>query len=126
MLYQDILIRDLAVKYKKDPRIIEAIVYSPFKLAKKVINDDMDDRPIRIRYLGVFTQKHNMNKTNRMERLIKDIEKDMAKTAVVMATMLHFPITGIESARNVINAAKESDDYEKIKMIWDALKEYER
>jgi hypothetical protein len=124
MLYQDVLIRDLAAKYKKDPRIIESIIYSPLKFAKKVINDDTDNRPIRIRYLGVFTQKHIKNKYNRMERFIEDLEKDMKVTSIVMATILHFPLVNADSAKRIIDRAKEEEDYDKIKMIWDAVKEY--
>ena len=124
MIYQDVIIRDLAAKYKKDPRIIEVIVYSPIKFVKKVVNDNIDPRPIRIRYLGVFTQKYIKNKAERMERFIADIEKDMALTSEVMAVMLNFPITGVESARKIIDTAKESKDYDKIRLIWDALNEY--
>ena len=124
MLVQDKIIRELAVKYKKNPRVIESIVYSPLKFSKNVINDDTDSRPIRIRYLGVFTQKHIMNKDTRFNKLVEDLEKDITTTSIVMATILHFSITGVESAKRIIESAKESKDYEKIKMIWDALKEY--
>lgn len=126
MLYQEILIRDLAAKYKKDVRIVEAIAYSPLKFAKTIINDEYDERPMRIRYLGVFTQKKKLNKTNRMIRIIEDIEKDMATTSIVMATLLDFPIKNTEAAKKIIDSAKEDKDYEKIKMIWDALKEYNK
>ena len=124
MLYQDILIRDLAAKYKRDPRVIAEIVYSPLRFAKKVMNDDTDERAVRVRYFGVFTQKYKDNKKSRMEKLLKDLREDIVMTANVMAAILHFPMKDGESAKKIIDAAEESNDYEKIKMIWDALKEY--
>jgi len=59
-----------------------------------------------------------------MEKLIEDLEKDMKSTSIVMATILHFPIVNADSAKRIIDRAKEEDDYDKIKMIWDAVKEY--
>ena len=126
MLKQDVIIRNLAAKYKKDPRIIEAIVYSPLKFAKKVFEDPKDDRPIRIKYFGVFVQKPVFNKDTRMKKLLEDIRKDMTITLVVMINVLEFPITNSESAKKIIDLAEEQDDYDKIRMIWDALSEYNK
>ena len=124
MLKQDIIIRDLAAKYKKDPRIIEAIVYSPLKFTKRVIENPQDDRPVRIKYFGVFTQKVVFNKDTRMKKLISDLRKDMVVTSTVMGVLLHFIVPTIESASKIIDDAEKTDDYEKIKMIWDALQDY--
>lgn len=126
MLKQDTIIRDLAVKYKKDPRIIEAIVYSPLKFTKKVFEDPIDDRPIRIKYFGVFVQKPVFNKDTRMKKLLVDLRKNMVATSVVMAAILHFPVPTVESARVIVDAAEESDDYEKVRMIWDALQDHNK
>lgn len=126
MLKQDIIIRDLAAKYKKDPRIIEAIVYSPLKFAKKVFEDPKDNRPIRIKYFGVFVQKPIFNKVTRMKKLLEDIRKDMVTTLVVMINILEFPITNSESAKKIIDTAEEQNDYDKIRMIWESLKEYNK
>ena len=126
MLKQDIIIRDLAAKYKKDPRIIEAIVYSPLKFTKKVIEDPNDDRPIRIKYFGVFVQKPIFNKDTRMKKLIEDLRKDMVATSIVMGAILHFPVPTTESAKHIIDMAEEQDDYDKVRLIWDALQEYNK
>ena len=123
---QEILIRDLAAQYKKDPRIIESIVYSPLKFTKKVINDPTEERPVRIRYLGAFVQKATRSKDTRFTKMVGDLENDIVSTAVVMATILHFPMKDVESARNIINLAKETKDYEKVRLIWDTLKEYKK
>jgi hypothetical protein len=124
MFKQDIIIRDLAAKYKKDPRIIEAIVYSPLKFAKKVFEDPKDNRPIRIKYFGVFVQKPIFNKVTRMKKLLDDIRKDMVATVVVMGSVLQFPVNSDESAKKIIDLAEETDDYDKIRMIWESLREY--
>jgi hypothetical protein len=126
MLKQDIIIRDLAAKYKKDPRIIEAIVYSPLKFAKKVFENPVDDRPIRIKYFGVFVQKPIFNKNTRMKKLLEDIRKDMVITTIVMSSILEFPISSSEAAKKIIDSAEETDDYDKVRMIWDALQEYNK
>jgi len=126
MLKQDIIIRDLAAKYKKDPRIIEAIVYSPLKFTKRVIENPQDDRPVRIKYFGVFVQKPIFNKNTRMKKLLEDLRKDMKLTVFVMASILQFPVSNEEQAKHIIDLAEETDDFEKIKMIWDVLKEYSK
>jgi hypothetical protein len=119
-------VRDLAAKYKKDPRIIEAIVYSPLKFTKRVIEDNNDNRAVRIRYFGVFTQKPIFNKTTRMEKLLEDLRKDMDVTTLVAISILNFPVSNSESVKKIIDAAEESGDYAKIRMIWNALQEYNK
>jgi len=126
MLKQDFIIRDLAAKYKRDPRIIESIVYSPLKFAKRVFEDPNDNRPVRLKYFGVFVQKPIFNKKTRMERLLSDLRKDMLTTLVVMGSVLEFPITSSQAAEKIIEDAEKSEDYHKIKMIWDALMEYNK
>jgi hypothetical protein len=126
MLKQDIIIRDLAAKYKKDPRIIEAIVYSPLKFTKRVFEDPKDDRPIRIKYFGVFVQKPIFNKNTRMKKLLEDIRKDLPTTLIVMGSILHFPVSTLEGVVKIIDLAEETDDYEKVRMIWDAVTEYNK
>jgi hypothetical protein len=126
MLKQDLIIKNLALKYKKDPRIIEAIVYSPLKFAKKVFEDPKDDRPIRIKYFGVFVQKPIFNKDTRMKKLLEDLRKDIPATLVVMASILEFPIATADSVNKILDLAEETDDYDKVRMIWDALQEYNK
>lgn len=126
MLKQDIIIRDLAVKYKKDPRIIEKIVYSPLKFAKKVIESPTDNRAVRIKYFGLFVQKPVFNKDTRIKKLLSDLKEDLVITSIVMSSVLNFPVSSTESVLKIIDAAEETDDYEKIRMIWDALQEYNK
>ena len=61
-----------------------------------------------------------------MEKLLRDLREDMVATVIIMGSVLHFPITGTESAKRIIDDAEKEDDYFKIKMIWDALQEYNK
>ena len=70
---QDKIIKELSLRKFKDPRVIQAIVYHPILFAKKIMADPDDERPVRIRYFGVFTQKYIKNKTTLKHlRWIKD------------------------------------------------------
>lgn len=62
MKVEDKIIRHIAKKYNKDPRVVREIVYHPLLFAKRRMEDDAEDRPIRIRYFGAFTQKEIKNK----------------------------------------------------------------
>ena len=52
------IIHELYLKYRKDKRIIRAIVYHPILFTKRKIVDENDWRPIRIRYFGAFLPKN--------------------------------------------------------------------
>ncbi len=54
--------KELAKKYNRDVRVIEAVTKHPFKFLKDVIEDKHDPYPVRIQYLGAFVQKTKMNK----------------------------------------------------------------
>lgn len=69
MAYQDILIRDMACKYKMTITQMRQLVYSPFHLARHVITDDSNYHSIRVPYFGLFTQKIKTNKANRLARV---------------------------------------------------------
>lgn len=56
------IIKILSDKYDKDTRVVELITRHPFRFIRDVISDPIDDRPIRLMYFGVFTQKNTKNK----------------------------------------------------------------
>ena len=68
MRLEEKIIRKLATKYMKDPRVIREIVYHPFLFTKRVMEDLVDDRPTRIRWFGAFVQKTIKNKKYVMGR----------------------------------------------------------
>jgi hypothetical protein len=51
------IIDNLAVKHKKDRRVIEYVAHYPFSFLKQVMKDESNPRPVRLRHLGVFHLK---------------------------------------------------------------------
>jgi len=55
------IIRELAVRYNKDSRVIQAICDHPIIFVKGMMNE-LSERPIRIKYFGVFSFKSTADK----------------------------------------------------------------
>jgi len=124
MDYQDKLINKLGKKYNIDPRVVKQVVYSPLKFTNRVVQDPADMRPVRIMYYCVFTQKPSKNKMSRMEGQVDILLENMDEVIIVMGAILHFPISTMAGAKKILIDARETKDFEKVKMIWDAWKEY--
>lgn len=120
-LHQDRLIRKLAKKYNKDPRIIREVVYSPLKFTSRIVSDPVDMRPVRIRYFGVFTLKHKSAKDNLFKDRVKRLKSSMSKTLIIMASMGYL-IKDDTSVNRILDEALEIKDYEKIQTIWEEYK----
>jgi len=121
LLHQDRLIRKLAKKYNKDPRIIKEIVYSSLKFASRVISDPLDMRPIRVRYFGVFALKHKNAKDNMFKDRVKKMKGNMSKVLIIM-TAMGYLIKDDKSVNRILDEALEVKDYEKIQTIWEEYK----
>ena len=71
------VLNELAIKYKKDPRVIEYITHYPFSFLKQVMLDEDNSRAVRLRHLGVFFLRHrdlkNIVYTKRVAKLKKNI-----------------------------------------------------
>ena len=121
---QNKLIRDLAKEFKLDKRIVNNIVYYPLKFAKEKMERPTNNRGIRIRYFGLFTQKHIINKdylyTLRTNILLENINE----VGIMMGSVLEFPISNADSAKNIISEAYEKKDYDKLQLIWDEWSYY--
>jgi len=117
-IYQDRLIRKLAKQFKKDPRVIREIVYSPLKFASRKISDPLDMRPIRVRYFGVFTLKHKNAKDNLFRDRVKRLKSKIGKTLILMASMGYL-IKDEKSVYRILDEALENKDYDKIQTIWE-------
>ena len=127
MKQRDKVVKELAKKYNKDKRIIDQIVKSPFKFTNRVIRDISDDRPVRLRYFGVFTQKnYYYNKKYRVNNMVEKLLENIGDVFVVMASVLRFPVSTKEGAKNVIENARDEADYDKVKMIYDAYMEWDK
>jgi len=124
MTKKDIIIKKLAKKYNKDSRIIQEIVGSPLKFANRVIRDPYDERPVRIRYFGVFVQKTSYNKENKLRDMVKTLLNNINDVLVVMASTLGYDIDKAKNAKRIIDDATRDKDFEKIRDIYNAYKEY--
>ena len=126
MNYQDKLIRKIGKKYNLDWRVVQEVVYSPLKFTNRIVKDPTDMRPVRIMYFGIFTQKPTKNKLSRMKGHVKVLLENMEDVIIVMGAILQFPISTMEGAKNIIINARDTNDYDKIKLIWDAWQEYKK
>ena len=124
MTKKDLIIKKLAEKYNKDFRIIQEIVGSPFKFVNRVIRDPYDERPVRIRYFGVFVQKTSYNKENKLRDMVKTLLNNIGDVLVVMASTLGYDIDKTKSAKRIIDDAVKDKDFEKIRDIYNAYREY--
>ncbi len=52
----------LAIKYKKDVRVISLITRHPFRFIRDIMSDPNDHRPVHLMYFGKFAQKTKYNK----------------------------------------------------------------
>lgn len=57
MAIKDELVKRLSQQTKLDPRVVRLIADYPLKFVREHIPIDEDWRPIRVRYLAVFTPK---------------------------------------------------------------------
>lgn len=124
MNYQDALIKDLAKKYQIDPRIVKEVVYYPIRFTRDIIRDDTDIKPIRIKYFGVFTQKIVKNKMNKLNHMFEVLYENIDDSFIVMSSMLGFQMKNKDSTRKILEQARDTNDYDKLKLIWDAYNEY--
>jgi len=127
MKQRDKIVKELAKKYNKDKRIIDQIVKSPFKFTNRVIRDISDDRPVRLRYFGVFTQKnYYYNKKYRINKMVDVLLENIKDVTIVMGAVLGFQVNGRQGAEDIIETAREQHDYDKVKLIYDAYMEWDK
>lgn len=121
---QNKLIKDLAKKYNLDKRVIHNIVYYPIRFAKTKMEDPCNNRGIRIRYFGLFTQKHIVNKDYLYNLRVKSMLDNIDNVAIMMGSILGFQISSANSAKIIIETALEQKDYDKLQLIWDEWSYY--
>ena len=116
MKVQDRIINSISLLKFKDKRIIQNIVYHPLLFAKRRMTDPDDERPIRIRYFGVFTQKYLHNKTSAKQyRFIRDHIEDPLVMAAIRS--LNNEIVNTESAYKwlyYLYNANKKDQFDKL------------
>ena len=61
---QDLIIRRISLNRFVNERVVKYVTSHPILFARQRMADPLDDRPIRIKYFGVFQQKKTANKEN--------------------------------------------------------------
>lgn len=69
------VLKELATKYNKDPRVIEVIVNHPFLFLKRRMEDDNDNRPIRVLHFGLFTFRFGKTIVNKKANIESRAER---------------------------------------------------
>jgi hypothetical protein len=75
------IVRELAVKYKLDKRVISTVVRSPFLFVKDRMETLNDVRSIRIPYLGLFMFNLTKTQEDKQEMLLHQAIRDINKEA---------------------------------------------
>ena len=87
----------LALKYNKDPRVIEYIAHYPFSFLKKVIADEDNVRAVRLRHIGLFFLRHPDLKNIVYIKRIARINKHMS--SLVKGGFFESEEVGIEAVK---------------------------
>jgi len=80
----DEVIKELALKYDRDPRVIKLICYHPLLFAKHIMEDPDDERAIMIRYFGKFTLKYGKTSDDKKS----NVDKYLRKKAIALERKL--------------------------------------
>lgn len=104
--------------------LVKAITDYPFKFAKEKMTDPIEERPVRIRYFGAFTQKPIHTKNYGANMRVHVLKEYIEETTIMMATVLHFVVPTFDSAIRILDDALASKDYEKIDIIWNEWKKF--
>jgi hypothetical protein len=78
------VIKQLALKYNIDWRVVKLICYHPLLFAKHVMEDPDDDRAIMIRYFGKFVLKYNKTKVDKK----KNVDRHLYKKSIALEKKL--------------------------------------
>lgn len=125
MKVEDKIVRHIARKYNKDPRVVREIVYHPLLFAKRRMEDDAEDRPIRIKYFGAFTQKEIKNKKfimgKRRDILLENLDE-------VFEAVIHTGRHDDISKNDIEDMLKAdgNDIFGVVNDIWNVWKEWEK
>ena len=78
MTWEELIMKDISLRFYKDMRVIKAICHHPFLFTKKRIEDPNDVRAVMIMYFGKFVMKYFKNMQSK-QRNVKKYEAIIAK-----------------------------------------------
>lgn len=119
MLIRDKIINQLAKEYKINPFVVKAIVFSPLRFVRNVINDRYDYRPIRVRHFGTFVMKKRYLKAvEEIQDMYDVMMQHIDYVYMIMVSLLGFQLVNTDSVRKVLKEALDSKDIEKMRLIF--------
>lgn len=121
MKVQDKILKNISLLKFKDIRIIQKIAYHPLFFTKEKMMNSDDERPIRIRYFGVFMQKYLCNKS--MLKKLKYIYNKLRNDPKALEILQQFDstLTTSEVAQKKVNSIFKSNNKDEIEEIYNIL-----
>ena len=124
MKLEDKIIRGIANKYGKDPRVVREIVYHPLLFTKRRMEDPLEDRPVRIRYFGAFVQKNIKNKKFLMSKKKEVLLKNVDELFVAMMSTGRHDDVSKDDILDMLNLNEEEGGPLIVDDLWGIWKEY--
>lgn len=108
------VIDKLALKHNKDPRVIEYIAHYPFSFVKRIVRDDYDTRPIRLRHLGVFALRKEDGKENIYQKRMEGLKR---KPEVLIEAGLYETVEQVNEALDAMTRDEIQKLYRRFRPI---------
>lgn len=117
--------KEISLLTFKDERVVQKIAYSPLLFLKRIMENINDNKPIRIRYFGVFYQKHKVNKgemiKNRFNKIIDNIED------VYSACKEDYPeFESPSEFENIVRLIHKEENWESLNLIYSKYKRWKK
>jgi hypothetical protein len=108
------IIKNISNSTGIDIRVVAQVVHHPFKFVRDKISSN-DERPIRIRYFGIFAQKPVFNKKSQLKRKVEILSRDNLKDVANQLQMTE------EGAFVHLNKLLEEKKYVEVNKIYKIL-----
>jgi hypothetical protein len=105
------IIKNISKSTGIDIRVVTQVVHHPFKFVRDKVSGN-EERPIRIRYFGVFSQKLLLNKQSSTKRKVERILRWSTDNLAIYLNLSE------EEAINHLNKLLEDKKYRDIDLIY--------
>jgi hypothetical protein len=123
---EDSIINSLALRYKVDKRVARFAAFHPLLFFKRVAESG-DDRPVRIKYFGVFAPKvARVSKENAMKYIAKQLLKNIVDVYDALVIDWYEEYDSLDKLREAIEDALEEKNKPFLDKLWKLYKEYEK
>lgn len=120
---ESLLLDKISAKYGVNRGVVEYIAHYPFRCLRRYISGN-EERPIRLRYLGVFTMKKSINKEKATENKIKIIRERYADYIVKAINRMYKEdiIKTVDEAISKLEELKNNKEYDKVEKAFKLCK----